>query len=73
MICYKSKYINSLGPGIAHVHIDGLVQERCNSIANALELHLSCTNPLIYGGIIWLFVGNSKWQAIAWANTKSIP
>ena len=25
--------------------IDGLVQERCNSIANALELHLSCTNP----------------------------
>ena len=21
-----------------------LVQERCNSIANALELHLSCTN-----------------------------
>ena len=27
--------------------IDGLVQERCNSIANALELHLSCTNPLI--------------------------
>ena len=26
-------------------HIDELVQERCNSIANALELHLSCTNP----------------------------
>ena len=26
------------------VHIDGLVQERCNSIANALELRLSCTN-----------------------------
>ena len=26
-------------------HVDGLVQERCNSIANALELHLSCTNP----------------------------
>ena len=24
---------------------DGLVQERHNSIANALELHLSCTNP----------------------------
>ena len=28
-------------------HIDGLVQERRNSIANALELHLSCTKPLI--------------------------
>ena len=24
--------------------IDRLVQERCNSIANALELRLSCTN-----------------------------
>ena len=28
-------------------HIDGLVQERRNSIANALELRLSCTNQLI--------------------------
>ena len=26
--------------------IDGLVQVRRNSIANALELRLSCTNPL---------------------------
>ena len=26
-------------------HVDGLVQERCNSIANALELRLPCTNP----------------------------
>ena len=29
-------------------YIDGLVQERRNSIANALELRLSCTNPSIY-------------------------
>ena len=29
-------------------NIDGLVQERRNSIANELELHLSCTSPLIY-------------------------
>ena len=28
-------------------HFDGLVQERHNSIANALELRLSCTNPSI--------------------------
>ena len=28
-------------------HINGLVQERCNSIADALELRLSCTNPSI--------------------------
>ena len=27
--------------------IYGLVQERCNWIANVLELHLSCTNPSI--------------------------
>ena len=32
---------------VLQYHIDGLVQERCNSIANALELHLSCTNLLI--------------------------
>ena len=29
-------------------HIDGLVQERRNSIANTLELSLSCTKPSIY-------------------------
>ena len=29
-------------------HINGLVQERRNSIANVLELRLSCTNPSIY-------------------------
>ena len=28
-------------------NIDGLVQERRNSVANALELLLSCTNPSI--------------------------
>ena len=28
-------------------HIDGLVHERCNSIANTLELYFSCTNSLI--------------------------
>ena len=26
-------------------YFNGLMQERCNSIANALELRLSCTNP----------------------------
>ena len=31
------------------IHINGFVQERRNSIADALELHLSCTNPSIYG------------------------
>ena len=31
------------------LHIDGLEQERRNSIANELELCLSCTNPTICG------------------------
>ena len=29
-------------------YIDGLVQERRNSIADLLELRLSCTNPWIW-------------------------
>ena len=29
-------------------HVDGFVQERRNSIANTLELRLSCTNPSIW-------------------------
>ena len=30
-------------------HFIGLMQERHNTIANALELHLSCTNPWMWG------------------------
>ena len=41
------------------VYIDGLVQERRNSIANAMELRLSCSNPLI-----WQFSLNVK-QAVS--------
>ena len=41
--------LKSLSPDIKVArHIDWLVQERRNSIANALELRLSCTNPSIY-------------------------
>ena len=36
-------------------HVDGLVQERWNSIANALELHLSCTKPPILWEQLVLF------------------
>ena len=32
-------------------YIDGSVQERCNSIAYALELHLFCINPSICGHV----------------------
>ena len=40
--CIMSLDIDRVEP-----NIDGLVQERRNSIANALELRLSCTNPSI--------------------------
>ena len=33
---------------VVNKHIDGLVQERCNSIANALKLRLSYTKPSIF-------------------------
>ena len=36
------------GLGYGKLDLDGLVQERLNSIANALELRLSCSNPSIY-------------------------
>ena len=44
------KLIASTGANKFHFcerHIDGLMQERRNSIANTLELCLSCTNPSI--------------------------
>ena len=41
------EYRNLFGCYFQYVYIDGLMQERCNSIANALELHLPCTNPSI--------------------------
>ena len=42
----KIHYLKSL-----MIHIHGLMQERCNSSANALVLRLSCTNPSIW--ILW--------------------
>ena len=51
-------------------HINGLVQERHNSSVLAMELHLSCSNPSIYGCIStllikkchkWWFVWQSIW------------
>ena len=36
--------------------IDGLVQERHNFIANALELRLSCTNPSIFAATSLAFL-----------------
>ena len=36
-------------------HIDGLEQERHNSIANALELRLSCINPSTYKFVYMIY------------------
>ena len=62
---YGVKIMSSVGPRcylshgctvyIMASYINGLVQERHNSIANALELCLSCTNPLIYDHVMVLF------------------
>ena len=42
------------------IHVNGLVQERCNSSALVMELHLSCTKPLMcrhaWSGINYIFV-----------------
>ena len=42
------------------VYSNGLVQGRCNSIANALELRLSCTNPWICDRCDVIFLGMNK-------------
>ena len=44
-------------PGL---HVDGLVQERRNSIANALQLRLFCTNPSMCQ--VWSISSLSHWR-----------
>ena len=52
---YQNSYVS--------LHTDGLMQERCNSSANTLELRLSCTNPWIWFSV-WHAnnVGPSVWR-----------
>ena len=45
-------------------HIDGLVQERHNSVANALELHFFCTNTSTW----WCENSKCPW----WKSTRKI-
>ena len=44
MVEHEARFISNLN---VCNHIDGLVQERRNSSALAMELRLSCTNPSI--------------------------
>ena len=50
-------------------YIDGLVQERCNSSALAMELRLSCTNP----SICWQ-VNIKAWEPVPhyWPSVRGI-
>ena len=60
------KFTQSTSHFLLYGWIDSLVQERRNSIANALELRLSCTNTSICGYTrqITLFGGNMTISAI---------
>ena len=49
---------------ILYLDIDGLVQERYNSIANALELQIFCTNPSTKGIVIGLVATYAKAMSI---------
>ena len=66
------------------LHNDGLVQKRRNSIANALELYLSCTNlSLLYSSLdtsldtlyLGLFSRHDGWgwAVITWWSQKTAP
>ena len=50
---YQGQQLFQLSPDTVNPHIAGLVQERCNSNANALELCLSCINPSIWYVNLW--------------------
>ena len=45
-----------------HLYVNRLVQERRNSIANAMELCLSCTNPSMYSCITWCLYNSSEYD-----------
>ena len=69
-------YVCIIWTGSLLVHIDGLVQERCNSSALAMELRLSCTNPLIS----WLVACSASIQdpnqcsfIVNWTQWKELP
>ena len=47
--------------GLIQDYLDGLVQERHNSTANALQLRLSCSNPSIW----WINIGDTA--VLYWA------
>ena len=59
--------------GLKFCDVDGLVQERRNSIALAMELRLSCTNPLKYPDQLHNYWFKKKIGAIlTWKNLSNL-
>ena len=74
MACRKTDYhLNKWLPNL-QTHIDGLVQDCSNSIANPLELLQSCTKPLIYkhhsASIHWVLVMHTS--IIDWSSLVQV-
>ena len=53
--------------------MDGLEQERRNSIANALELRLSCTNPSIFACRLFFAHSSDVLGSLEDVGTVAIP
>ena len=66
----QNRVVNTNGLWPPQAHLDGLVQERRNSIASAMELCLSCTNPSI-----WWFWNQwlAYWTICTWSMIHCIP
>ena len=68
----KHRTINWVHILLDILYITVLMQERCNSIANTLELHLSCINPSICQCMWTLYdIVHCQWNgsgcAVTWA------
>ena len=59
-VVIKQLSLKVLVLSLQYPYIVGLMQERHNSIANTLELRLSCTNPLIFKNWVLRFYNKDK-------------
>ena len=53
-----------LHTGVHTSHVDGLVQDCSNSIANALELLQSCAKPSMWWSVIKSLAGWGVWRIV---------
>ena len=59
-LLWVKRHTKPLTQWFLETDINGLVQERRNPIANALELRLSCNNPLIWAWVKWAIIGSDN-------------